>query len=250
MIDMNSVAERMYPGMSRGEAPAPFRPAPSQPAPAPIARASSYDDLAARMPYKTSPSVRNDHEPLPGSMQERADRMPYEQNGPDTPEQFAEISPIPDDILALRESDGARRLYSPQKIFADVLPVDMIDEEVPVSLKAAVIGELREMAADIGASTQDVANLRSISNNLPEEVSHEQRVAWHEEAVDLLNAEFGQTAATAFKDANRLVRRDPRLAAIFSGGLGDHPQAVLTMARLARTARLNGKLNPNLEKKP
>ena len=239
---MSDIAARMYPGLV-ADAAVPFTPAAAAPAAQPIAAPSSDADLAARMGYKDSPAAEPVRpEPIPGSEADLASRMPYSKPADPADAQPVAIAPIPEAVQALRDADSARRMYSPQKTYAEALPLDMIQDEAPDNVKAATVAELREMAQDIGASTQDVMALRAIGNNMPPEVTLEQRTAWHEEAVDLLNAEFGQGAAMAFKDAARLVQRDPRLAAIFNGGMGDNPQAVLIMARLARQARLDGRL--------
>lgn len=240
---MDDLAARMYPGMAQGPAPVPFTPAAAAPAAQPIAAPSSDAELAARMGYKDAPVADQPRTLAPGSEEERASRMPYEQNKPEpVVADPVAIAPIPEAVQALRDTDSARRLYSPQKTYAEALPLDMIQDEAPDNIKAASIAELREIAADTGASPQDVIALRSIGSNLPKSTSPEQRAVLHEEAVELLNAEFGQSAAQAFKDAARLVNRDPRLAAIFKDGLGDQPKAVLIMARLARQARAAGKL--------
>lgn len=240
---MDAIAERMYPGLAKGPAPVPFTPAAAAPAAKPIAASSSDAELAARMGYKDAPVADQPRPLAPGSEEERASRMPYEQNksAPEVVDPVA-IAPIPEAVQALRDADSARRLYSPQKTYAEALPLDMIQDEAPANIKAAAVAELREIAADVGATPDQVMALRAVGHSMPAVVTLEQRTAWHEEAVDLLNAEFGQGAAMALKDATRLVNRDPRLAALFASGLGDHPQAVLTMARLARAQRSAGKL--------
>lgn len=155
---------------------------------------------------------------------------------------------IPENIKALRGADGTRKMYSPQGTYAAVLPDDLWASEesakdIPEPVQRAAIAELREMAADVAMSNDDVRALQSIALQIPEAPSDADRIAWREQAITRLNETYGNGAAQAFRDARAFIAQDPRRAQILDAkGLGDHPDTVLMVARLARQARMQGKL--------
>ncbi|PUE41426.1 hypothetical protein [Limnohabitans sp. Bal53] len=247
--DDAALAARLYPTMAKGNAPAPFRAAEPQAAPAPVAAPSSYDDMASRMGYKDQPVVSNEFATLaPGSFEERASRMPYEQNqAPDLGDDDQSVdapvlAPVPDAVQELRDQDNKRGMY--QNAFTEVLPDQMLgDSDLPEPTQKAMVAELREMATDVAASPADVDLIRTIGNELQAPPSQAKLTEWSDQTADLLNSTFGGTASMALADARKLVARDPRLGRILeNNGLGSHPKVVLTLARLARQARLDGKL--------
>ena len=114
---------------------------------------------------------------------------------------------------------------------------------IPEPVQRAALAELREMAADVAMSNDDVRALQSIARQIPEAPSDADRIAWREQAVTRLNETYGNGAAQAFRDARAFIAQDPRRAKILDNkGLGDHPDTVLMVARLARQARMQGKL--------
>ena len=146
-------------------------------------------------------------------------------------------------MKALREADSTRGLY--KDIYQDALPddLDIGGQNVPLEVQAAVVNEVRQMAADVGAAPADVMTLRSVAAELTTPPTAQQLADWSDQTVDLLNSTFAGTAAMALADARKLVARDPRLVRILdSNGIGSHPKVVLTLARLARAQRLEGKL--------
>lgn len=155
---------------------------------------------------------------------------------------------VPESIKAMREADGLRALYSPQGSYASVLPDDMMaaDEavkDIPEPVQRAAISELREMAADLSMSHDDVRALQSIARQIPSKPTEAERITWREQAVTRLNETYGNSAAQAFRDARAFIAQDPRRAKLLDAkGLGDHPDTVLMVARLARQARIQGKL--------
>lgn len=155
---------------------------------------------------------------------------------------------VPENIRAMREADGLRQLYSPQGTYASVLPDDLwagddAAKEVPEALQRAAIAELREMAADVGMSADDVRAFDAISRTVTEMPSEEERITWREQAVTRLNEAFGDGAAQALRDARAFIAQDPRRAQFLeTNSLGDHPDVVMQVARLARQARAQGKL--------
>ncbi|KWW37664.1 hypothetical protein [Cupriavidus metallidurans] len=165
---------------------------------------------------------------------------------------YGEGDPLPDlapqNLKAERAADADRKLYSPQGTFRHAIPDNVLDQEqsvadVPPQVRRAVVAEMREMAADLGMTPQDVSNLRSVANSIKQAPTDEQRVAWREEAVGALNREFGNDAAQVVRDAAKLAQRDPRVKQMLeTRGLGDHPKIILQFARLARQARMQGRL--------
>ncbi|WP_398307375.1 hypothetical protein [Zoogloea sp.] len=155
---------------------------------------------------------------------------------------------VPENIKAMREADGLRALYSPQGSYASVLPDDLwagdeTAKAIPEPVQRAALAELREMAADVAMSHDDVRALQSIARQIPEAPSDADRIAWREQAVTRLNETYGNSAAQAFRDARAFIAQDPRRAKLLDAkGLGDHPDTVLMVARLARQARIQGKL--------
>ena len=155
---------------------------------------------------------------------------------------------VPENIKAMREADGLRALYSPQGSYASVLPDDLwagdeTAKAIPEPVQRAALAELREMAADVAMSNDDVRALQSIARQIPEAPSDADRIAWREQAVTRLNETYGNGAAQAVRDARAFIAQDPRRAKILDNkGLGDHPDTVLMVARLARQARMQGKL--------
>lgn len=155
---------------------------------------------------------------------------------------------VPENIKAMREADGARQMYSPQGTYASVLPDDLwagdeTAKAIPEPVQRAALAELREMAADVAMSSDDVRALQSIARQIPEAPSDADRIAWREQAVTRLNETYGNSAAQAFRDARAFIAQDPRRAKLLDAkGLGDHPDTVLMVARLARQARIQGKL--------
>ena len=139
-------------------------------------------------------------------------------------------------------------MYSPQGTYASVLPDDLwagdeTAEAIPELVQRAALAELREMAADVAMSNDDVRALQSIARQIPEAPSDADRIAWREQAVTRLNETYGNGAAQAVRDARAFIAQDPRRAKILDNkGLGDHPDTVLMVARLARQARMQGKL--------
>ncbi|MBN8283748.1 hypothetical protein [Zoogloea sp.] len=99
------------------------------------------------------------------------------------------------------------------------------------------------MAADVAMSHDDVRALQGIARRITAEPTEAERIAWREQAVTRLNQTYGTGAAQAFRDARAFIAQDSRRAKILDAkGLGDHPDTVLMVARLARQARIQGKL--------
>lgn len=232
MTDFASMAARLYGG------PAPAEQAPATPQPAASAASQLYD--APPEPQQATPEAA----PTPAMEAKPAD---VQQALYGEREALPAIE-IPENIQTMRAADGARQMYSPQGTYASVLPDDLwagdeTAKAIPEPVQRAALAELREMAADVAMSSDDVRALQSIARQIPEAPSDADRIAWREQAVTRLNETYGNGAAQAFRDARAFIAQDPRRAKILDNkGLGDHPDTVLMVARLARQARMQGKL--------
>jgi len=155
---------------------------------------------------------------------------------------------VPRSIKEARDADELRQMYNPQQQLSHVIRDDFFTKDgaqtdLPVPMQKAIVGELREMATDLGMSASDVRSLRAIGQTIKAVPSDAQRMAWREQAVTQLNATYGKDAKGALRDAAKFIAQDPRRAkALEAQGLGDHPDAVLMFAKLARQARNAGKL--------
>lgn len=202
-------------------------------------------------PTEPAPQPRAPETPNPSSEsapQQMA--LPREERSPifDGQPEEAPAVEVPESIKAMREADGLRQMYSPQGTYASVLPDDMMtaDEAVkhiPEPVQRAAISELREMAADVAMSSDDVRALQSIARQIPSTPTEAERAAWRSQAVARLSETYGDQANQVLQDARAFIAQDPRRARLLNAkALGDHPDTVLMVARLARQARIQGKL--------
>lgn len=143
----------------------------------------------------------------------------------------SERADTPAEIAAARAADPVRVLYGDSAFVAE-LP----DGAIP----GADIAEWRQVAQDIGATSEDVIAYRNIVQaHLQEPVTVEQHEAWKQEAAVMMQ-ERGYTTAD-LELARRFVARDPRLHAELGRGFGSHPKVVERMIEMARSARWTGK---------
>lgn len=175
-----------------------------------------------------------------------------------TPEELAEaaypkppepvqLDPVPAEVQELRD-DVARRMYSAQNTFRDAIPeadeaqrAELAAQGITPEAGRKAMAELREIAADLDLSPADVAKVRQRATLVRE--TQPDAIAQREAAVDALNREFGNDAKQAWRDARALVARDPRVGRMIeSMGLGDDPEVVVMIARIARQQRVAGKL--------
>lgn len=243
----------------------------STPAATPPAQRSA-DDIAASRLYGESPAKETPAKPIadpaarlfggpdtqPVESETREPRTEAEQatalfGKPESPEVNLDI---PADILAERQADKDRALFSPKETFREVLPDTMLDEDpaaenIPEHVRVAVVSEYREMAADLGMDMADVKTLRDLSGVFVDTPSEDQVIAWREEAVDHLNRTYGNQATQALRDAQAFIALDPRRVKMLElNNRGDHPKVIELFARLGRKARLAGKLKARTGKRP
>lgn len=201
----------------------------------------------ARLGAAQQTQVAPSSEPAPQPQEERTQEERARQAFYGQPEEAPAVE-VPENIKAMREADGARQMYSPQGTYASVLPDDMMtaDEAVkhiPEPVQRAAISELREMAADVAMSSDDVRALQSIARQIPSTPTEAERAAWRSQAVARLSETYGDQANQVLQDARAFIAQDPRRARLLNAkALGDHPDTVLMVARLARQARIQGKL--------
>jgi hypothetical protein len=152
--------------------------------------------------------------------------------------------PVPDHIKALRDSDADRRAF-PNSYDSTAAGdfVDAIDTEGMTDAQKATIGrEWAEMGQDLGASSADLGTiLTAVKQGLRS--TPEERARQREESVRRITQMYGKDAPQVIADARQLIARDPRFTSILrNAGVGDHPEAVTVLARLARSERAKGRL--------
>jgi len=211
----------------------------------PKAATESNNDPAAVLYGGEPRQVPKEAEPrneTPEQAKERVEENLYGQG------EIAEL-PIPDEIKAERDADQARKLYSPQVTYSKVIPDAIFEGDVeiakmPANMQRAVVAEVREMAQDLGMTTDDVQVLRSVGLHCDTNPANEAtRQAWRAEATQRLTAIYGAGADVAYQDAMKFVQRDSRFSkALAHGGRGDHPDAVVLFAKLAQQAKSKGRL--------
>jgi hypothetical protein len=150
------------------------------------------------------------------------------------------LDDAPEAIKALRDTPE-RRMFSAQGTFASIA---VEGEGVELAVVQSANAELREIFADVGASPGDAAEILSLANQMrATPATPEARLQMRDAAIDAVNRQYGQDAASVVADARALVARDPRIGKVLdSTGAGDHPNIVLKLISLARSAKLRGQL--------
>ncbi len=146
--------------------------------------------------------------------------------------------PVPESVQKLRQQFADRAIYGGEQYRLNI-PDNMLDDapeaaSLDPAIRKAAIAETREMAADLGLTSEDVAELKSLAATVKEPPSAEQRAAWVAESTEALKREYGEQWQDALRDAMRLVNRDPRVAQVLlHNNRGDHPRYVMLFAKLA-----------------
>lgn len=148
---------------------------------------------------------------------------------------------VPEAIQKLRADDRERRMYPAQKTLAGI-PTEQwfARAEVDDSIKAVAAREMREIFCDLGASVTDATELHSAVASITEVPTAETMQAWQQEAAQALVQRYGKDADSMLETARALVARDPRVAKMLQGGLGNHPRIVLKFVELAQRERRRG----------
>lgn len=227
MIDIQASAAALY-----GDPAAPAPAAAAEPASAPAAAPNSGQPQG-RAPTRPAPE-----HPLAKS-ERLADGL-YAQ-----PEDVS--VEVPESIANARKGDELRTIYGAQGQFGQDI-TDAIAEgsaefaAFPEDMRKAAIAEVREIAADVGMTNEDVSTLKALAPQF-NATTAEQVAQWQAESVQTLQREYGEEWQQALADAKALIARDPRLVQIMrAGGRGNHPQVVSMFARLGRQARMSGRI--------
>lgn len=148
---------------------------------------------------------------------------------------------VPDAVRELREADDDRRMYSPQRTYAQVVKDDVADDEQTRMVKA----ESRNVLADLSMSdgeAREVVQLfnTELANGLP---SDETAAAWQAEALESVVRQYGKDAPARIAAARALVARDPRVQRLLDDTkLGSNPRVVHMLIDKAQSERLQGRL--------
>ncbi|MFL9916406.1 hypothetical protein PQR75_13645 [Paraburkholderia fungorum] len=248
--DMQGIADRLFGGGST--------PAASTTSETP---AAATDTLADRMFPSSAPkpaATSNDaaeaarvaqlargaaiNERTAADKADAARKESFDQNGLWKPPGELPKGEVPDNIKAMRDTPE-RRLFSAQGSYAGVqLEAALKDVDTAPEVKTAAAAELREIFADIGASSQDAQEIVDAASRLHAEPMTPERDATNaNDAIGALNREFGNDAKSALRDAVQMVTRDPRLARMLDASrLGNDPAVVVKLAYLARSQRARG----------
>lgn len=213
--------------------------------------AEAASAASAAQPVSAEPAGRHYMRDLPAALepQQLKASTPEELAAALYPEKpIAEVE-VPEHIQELRKADPLRAMYTPEKHFGDVINERVMFPEVEGApqiapeVRAAVVREMANIAADVGMTNADVRTFTTIGAMCKEAPTPEQRAQWHAQTIDQLKRTYGRDAAQALQDAQTIAMRDPRLVKMLEAkGMGDHPDAVMVFARLGRQARLAGKL--------
>lgn len=222
------------------------------PAPKPRSERTEEEKLAAWFNHPTSKMDEPPAEERPNAEDDAAKKF-----FPKTyaePQEGADPDAIPDEIKELRSSDRERLQFSAQSTHGDTISADDFlgadgaeVEGVTAELRARAAHEYREMFADVGVSADEARQMVSLAKQLgaapPTPQIEEQ---WQGEIVKRLLDVNNQDIDKANADlalAQRLVHRDPRIAAILEKTrLGNHPKVVELFVQRARQERLRGRL--------
>lgn len=148
---------------------------------------------------------------------------------------------LPPEVKALRDSDLERRFFDDRTTYSEVLEPALKSMGFDEPGQAAELKAWSGVFADAGLETAAAGELLGLRNEAyPEPAVFEQ---WGTDAATALRAEYGDAADRALKDAQLLVKRDPRIGAFLDRtGLGNHPKVALHLAAAARAQIAAGKL--------
>ena len=207
---------------------------------------SDFEAMAARLfptsaPAPEVPAALPAAEPVTAQPEAPAPAEQSQEAAPQTEQTANELpaNELPDAIRELRD-DPLRRMFSPQGTFASVPLEDAFaDVAVDPEVKAAAAHEYREIFEDLQASPQDANELVTAARAFHAEPMTPERDASNvNAAMDALNRQYGKEAPAALAAAQRMINRDPRLAAMLDRTrLGNDPKTVLKVVALARSQR-------------
>lgn len=143
---------------------------------------------------------------------------------------------VPEAVKAARAADVGRKMFDNTSDLAEVIREGDF-AHLPPEIAQAVVGEIREMARDLGATPYDVSVIRNeLERAAASPLTQDQRIANRESVVEALNAKYGTDAKRALMDARAFIAADPRRAQMLAA-VGDTPAVVLRIVELARAAK-------------
>lgn len=143
---------------------------------------------------------------------------------------------IPQSIVELRKSE--------QRLDDRTLPFHSVFERTDDPQQRGVNQELAHIFADLEVSATDARSIVGLADQLAASPPDDATAAkWKQDSLTRLREVYGKDHEQALADAQKLVHRDPRVAAMLDqNGLGSHPRVVETIAALARQAKGRGRL--------
>lgn len=214
---------------------------PADAAPAPPAAPTPEDELARRMfaprpeplPQRTGDSVA-DRMWIEPALRERAEAT------------VARREALADDLLGRPGVDVLAARQSRDVAPAAFDSVDVaaaLDPDLPEPVRTAVAREARELAADLGATTDELTAALAAGREVAG-MADEDRAVLRTQALQALVDQHGDRAQALLDQARAAVAASPQLHKIMAAGLGDHPRVVLAVVdaveRQARARRLRG----------
>jgi hypothetical protein len=204
-------------------------PAPAAAAPASAPKPSAGEALYGNLESATPPAPPAQTKPT--TVEKTIDAL-YGEKAPEV------VLQVPDNIKALRKADQVRAVYGAQHELKSAFPDSVFEhiEGADNATKAAGAAEWREIFRDLGADIHDVKEFVMLSNQVDANPPDAKTVdEWRATAAKQLLERFGENASKALDAAKTLVARDPRVARwLNDGGLGNHPDVVLKLVRLAQ----------------
>lgn len=241
--------EKMYPNMAQDN-PAPRADAADAALAAKFYPNSHPPEKAASRPAPESPQATPEPAGAPVLSEEARAEASGERLFNKAPEPFVDVN-APEEVKALRDADGARKMFSAQETYKTDLPLAdfeaVVGQEgpdgVPFTQEQAVqaAGVWREVVADLELAPADVRELVPIFKAPPPtpEVQAANRTA----AMKWLVAAHGDRAGFALEAARALIARDPRTAALLDhSGAGDDVRVVRKIVGAAMRQVQSGKL--------
>lgn len=148
----------------------------------------------------------------------------------------------PAEIEQWRNEDPARRTYSNNVEFAELVPDNAFDgADAPTETRQSAVKEFRAMLADTGLSPVEARQLLNRSSAVKAEGKTDEQL--RKETRLALQRRYGADADAVLADARQLVRRDPRFEKFVGRkGIGNDPETVLLLAGAARSLRAKGRL--------
>jgi hypothetical protein len=201
----------------------------------------TMDELGAaiygepKTPAPSPPPADPPKQSGPMTMDQLAERL-YPAPKPPEPEQD-----LPAAVQALRNAPE-RKLYDPTATYAEAPLVEALEAYgIPAEQAPAETRAWANVFADAGLTS---AEAREVVTLAAADITPEAAANWRSESEAELAKDLGANwrESQAWRDAQALVARDPRVKAFLDGGLGDSVRVIRTVIRAARDQRAAGRL--------